>query len=255
MPNWSSALPGSHANDRTMSRYDQPYAPGGFQVIPPAIKAIIMINVAVYLIASLAGGGLVSGGQGELMLRGQLWGPAVANGGEWWRIITGGFLHAGMLHLMMNMVFIWILGSQLEPVLGRARFAALYFVCLLCGSLGSLIVAPNTPVVGASGAAFGLLGAAIVMARRRRVDIWSSGLMPALVINLVMTFLVPGIAIGGHIGGVLGGLGAGWALEEIDERSGRASSLVAAVVMGVAVFGLTLVVADQTAAQPAMFGY
>lgn len=210
---------------------------------PVVTAGIVAVNVAVYLIASLSAGGLASGGSGALMQRGQLYGPAISIGGEWWRIITSGFLHAGMLHLLMNMVFIWVLGSQLEPALGRARFASLYFVSLLFGSLGSLLIQPDVPVVGASGAAFGLLGAAIVMARRRRIDLMATGLLPILVINLVFTFSVPGIAIGGHLGGVVGGFIAGWALEEVEEKSGRNAALIATAAIGVGVFGLALLAA------------
>jgi len=217
---------------------------------PMVTIGLIAANVIVYLLASLSSGGLGSGGQGDLMRKGELWGPAISLGGEWWRVITSGFLHAGTLHLLMNMIFIWILGSQLEPALGRARFASLYFVCLLCGSLGSLLIQPNVPVVGASGAAFGLLGAAIVLARRGRVGIEVSALMPILVINLVITFLVPGIAIGGHVGGVLGGFGAGLLLEEIEVRSGRNAALFASVALGIAVFGLSLVAANAGAPAP-----
>jgi len=215
---------------------------------PTVTVALVAINVVVFVVAALAGGGFASGGRGELMDRGQLYGPAVAYGGEWWRIFTSGFLHAGFFHLLMNALFIWILGSQLEPALGRARFLSLYVVSLLAGSLGSLLIQPDAPVVGASGAAFGLLGAAIVMARRRGIDIWSSGLGPILILNLLVTFLVPGIAIGGHLGGVVGGFAAGWVLEEVEERSGRPAALAAAGAMAVTFFGLALVAADRAAA-------
>jgi hypothetical protein len=88
-----------------------------------------------------------------------------------------------------------------------------------------------------------LLGAAIVMARRRGIDIWSSGLGPILAINLVFTFLLPGIAIGGHLGGVVGGFAAGFALEEVDETSGRMASLAVCIGIGVLAFGLSILVA------------
>lgn len=210
---------------------------------PVVTIALIAINVIVFVIAALSGGGLVSGGQGELMTRGQLDSSMIASGGEYWRLITSGFLHVNIYHLLMNTVFIWILGSQLEPELGRARFLALYFACLLCGSLGSLLIQPDARAVGASGAAFGLLGAAIVMARRRGIDIWSSGLGPILAINLLVTFFVPGIAIGGHLGGVAGGFAAGFALEEVEETSGRLASLAVCVGIGCLAFGLSILIA------------
>jgi len=210
---------------------------------PVVTVTLIAINVIVFLIAALSGGGLISGGRGELMGRGQLNAYDIGVQGEYWRLVTSGFLHAGIPHLLMNMLFIWILGSQLEPALGKARFLALYIACLLCGSLGSLLIQPDANVVGASGAAFGLLGAAIVMARRRGIDIWSSGLGPILILNLVVTFAVPGIAIGGHLGGVVGGFIAGFALEEVEETSGKTASLVVCVGIGLLAFGLSILVA------------
>lgn len=199
---------------------------------PAVTIAIIAANVAVFLIASLSAGGFSAGANGDVNRFGWLYGPSVAHGAEYWRLVTSGFLHAGFFHLLMNMIFIWILGSMLEPALGRLRFAVLYCVCLLCGSMGAMLLQPDVPVVGASGAAFGLLGAAIVMARRRGIDIWGSGLGPILVLNLVTTFLVPGIAIGAHLGGVAGGFIAGFAMEEIGERRGANAAIAACAAIG-----------------------
>ena len=200
---------------------------------PIVTITLIALNVIAFVAASLAGGGFASGGRGDLMTNGQLYGPAVAYNHEYWRIVTSGFLHAGFFHLLMNMIFIWILGNMLEPAIGRAKFATLYFVSLLCGSMGALVLQPMVPVVGASGAAFGLLGAAIVLAKRRGMNIWESGLGPVLAINLVITFLVPGIAIGAHLGGVAGGFAAGFILEEVGDRHGKAAAIGACCVLGI----------------------
>jgi membrane associated rhomboid family serine protease len=132
----------------------------------------------------------------------------VANG-EWWRIVTGGFLHAGILHIGMNMLVLWLLGSQLERVVGGVKFACLYLTSLLAGSLGVLLIDPTAPTVGASGAVFGLMGAAFVFQRSRGIDPWSSGLGGLILLNLLITFFVPGISKGGHIGGLIGGAIAG----------------------------------------------
>src|SRR5687768_457049 len=134
-----------------------------------------------------------------------LYGPLVADG-EWWRLLTAGFLHGGLFHLLLNMYALFFLGRMLEPALGHLRFGALYFASLLAGSFGAVLLSPETPVVGASTAIFGLLGAAVVMARNRGVDLMASGLGPVLLINLAITFF-PGfnISIGGHPRGLLGG--------------------------------------------------
>jgi membrane associated rhomboid family serine protease len=170
----------------------------------PATIALIAINVVVF-IAELAAGGMsgIDGG-GSLIRDAGLRGPEVADG-DWWRVITSGFLHAGFLHLLLNMYVLYFAGSILEPGVGTPRFLAIYFVSLLAGSLGALLVEPNTFTVGASGAIFGLMAAVIVVARGRGVEQVASQFGFFVVLNLVLTFSIPGIAIGGHLGGLVGG--------------------------------------------------
>jgi membrane associated rhomboid family serine protease len=184
---------------------------------PVVTYAVIAINVLMYF-GSTQGGGSVTGGTGGGFHDLSLYGPAVANG-DLWRLVTGGFLHWGIFHLGMNMYALYWLGQMLEPVLGNARFAALYFASLLAGSFGALVVSPLSETAGASGAVFGLLGAAIVIARSRGIDLMSSGLLPILLINLAITFF-PGfnISIGGHIGGLIGGGLAMLAIQAVNQR-------------------------------------
>ncbi len=132
----------------------------------PATIALIAINVIVFIIELAGGGsGSLSGG-GTVIHDFGLRGPDVANG-DWWRVITGGFLHAGFLHLLLNMYVLYVAGSILEPGIGTPRFLGIYFVSLIAGSLGALIVDPNSLTVGASGAIFGLMAAVVVIARGR----------------------------------------------------------------------------------------
>jgi len=138
--------------------------------------------------------------------------------GEWYRLVTGGFLHANILHLGMNMFALWILGSQLEAAVGRLQFAVVYGSALLAGSFGVMLLSPHEPTVGASGAIFGLLGLALAAQRSRGINIWQSGLGGILIINLAFTFGIPGISIGGHIGGLAGGYLCGVILYEIGPR-------------------------------------
>ncbi|HEY6672242.1 MAG TPA: rhomboid family intramembrane serine protease, partial [Solirubrobacterales bacterium] len=162
----------------------------------PATIALIAINVIVFLI-ELAGGGTSSlNGGGQVIHDAGLRGPDIANG-DWWRIITGGFLHAGFLHLLLNMYVLYVAGSILEPGIGTPRFLGIYFVSLVAGSLGALIVDPNTVTVGASGAIFGLMAGVIVVARGRGVEELASQFGLFVVLNLVLTFSIPGISIGG----------------------------------------------------------
>ena len=136
-----------------------------------------------------------------------LYGPLVADG-EWWRLLTAGFLHGGLFHLLLNMYALYFLGRMLEPALGHVRFAGIFFTSLLTGSLVVMLMQPDARTLGASGAVYGLLGAAIVMARNRNIDLVQSGLLPILGLNFVVT-LVFGFSLAAHVGGLLGGLWLG----------------------------------------------
>jgi membrane associated rhomboid family serine protease len=207
-------------------------------VDPTATYVLIAINVLVYIGAQSS-----SRGYSDLVL----YGPFVADG-DWWRLVTNGFMHDPntIFHLLLNMYALFWLGRMIEPALGHARFLGIYFASLLCGSLGVLLMEPNTPAVGASGAIFGLFGAAIVMARNRQVNLMQSGLLPVLILNLIITFL-PGthIAYGAHLGGLIGGVIAAFVVEELAKR--RRASTVPAVAF-CAVLGLAAVAGSIVAA-------
>jgi membrane associated rhomboid family serine protease len=190
---------------------------------PVMTIALIALNVAGYLAEIITGGSVWNGG-GRAAENGMLigrWtnfgvGPGgvsierigVAHG-ETWRIVTSGFLHSGLLHLGMNMLLLYLIGSQLEPLLGRIRFLALYVACLVAGSFGVLLVTPTTAAIGASGAVFGLMGAALVAQRRAGLDLLRNGIGGLVIINLLLTFTVPGIAVGAHVAGLVGGVVVG----------------------------------------------
>ena len=197
---------------------------------PQLTYAIIAINVLVFLAQIATGAGGFDATSGTVFRDGALYGPLVGDG-DWWRIVTGGFLHGGLLHIAFNMYFVYFLGTLLEPAIGKLRFGALYAVSLLGGSLGALLVSYDKPVVGASGAAFGLLAAGIIVMRARGIDPMQSGLGMTLVLNLGITFLIPGISIGGHIGGlVAGGLAALLLFEVGERRRGMHTPALAATV-------------------------
>lgn len=172
----------------------------------PATVVLIALNVVAYLAEIASGSGGLSGVSGSLVRDFGLQGAAVADG-EWYRLITGGFLHAGLLHLGFNMFALFVLGRLLEPGIGTPRFVALYFASLLAGSFGALaLTEPGQFTVGASGAIFGIFGATFVIARGRGLNTVASELGVLLLINLALTFGIAGISIGGHLGGLAGGL-------------------------------------------------
>ncbi len=181
---------------------------------PIATKVLIGLSVLGMLISVYLGGTLFRLGfnalrDGSLFasLRFQRGGPVLGvDQGQYYRLVTSGFLHDGLLHIGFNMWALWILGPPLERLLGRYRYVALYFVSLLGGSFGVLLLSPNTPTIGASGAIFGLFGAIMVIQHKSGTNIWQSGLGVVLLINLAFTFMIPGISIGGHVSGLATGV-------------------------------------------------
>jgi membrane associated rhomboid family serine protease len=171
----------------------------------PVTFVLIAVNVAAFLAELGAGSGGFQG-TGPVIDHFSVFGPQIADG-EWYRLLTGAFLHGGLLHIGFNMYALYILGTLLEPSLGSVRFTVLYFASLFAGSLGIVVLSPDTHAVGASGAVFGLFAAAFVIARGRRLEAIAAQLGVLLLINLVFTFAVPGIAIGAHLfGAAAGGL-------------------------------------------------
>jgi membrane associated rhomboid family serine protease len=167
---------------------------------------------------ALGVGDYLSGGTSDILRQGGLNGPDVANG-EYWRLVTSGFLHAGVIHLLFNMYALYILGTMLEPAIGRVRYLLIFFVSLLCGSFGALLVSPDKLTVGASGAVFGLMGAAIAIMRNRGIDPMASGLPFWLGINLLITFTIPDrLSVGGHVGGLIGGIVTAVILFDVPDR-------------------------------------
>jgi membrane associated rhomboid family serine protease len=203
------------ARDRTRVR-----RPRSASAVPIVTRALIVVNVIVFLAETATGvklGGC-SGSCGTVWNHGVLYGPLIHLNHEYWRIVTGGFLHDGILHIAVNMLSLYFVGSVLEPAVGSVNFAAIYFVSLLAGSFGALLFQPLVPTVGASGAIFGIFGALIVVAYHRGIPIWQSGLGMVLVINLVFSFTFSGISIGGHLGGLIAGLICGEIVVQTSER-------------------------------------
>lgn len=165
-------------------------------------------------------------------------------GVEPYRLITSAFLHASLIHVGFNGLLLWRLGQMLEPVLGHLRFAALYLAGLAGGSLGVVGLAwltvhtplgtipllntlfgtsPVSVTIGASGAVFGLMGAALAGMRTRGINPWDTGIGGLVLLNLAITFLIPNISVGGHLGGLAAGFLAGRVLFVEASRARRAA--------------------------------
>ena len=197
-------------------------------------RALIAINAVVF-VWTLVGNGGLSGGLGGSMVNQHQFDIALARvfieQGEWWRIITSAFLHFGLLHIGMNMLLLWQLGQMIEPALGGPRFGLLYFAAMFGGAAGVIVVGGNGLTGGASGAVFGLMAAAAVGLEQRGVNPLRTGVGATLILNLLITFAIPGISIGGHLGGAIMGGAVGYAmLEPRWQRTVPAVSWIAPVV-------------------------
>jgi membrane associated rhomboid family serine protease len=170
--------------------------------IAPITRALIGINVAIYLIGASQSAGLNDPG-GSLYAKLWLDGPDLHNGG-WWRLVTTMFLHASIVHIAFNLFALWVIGRPVEQYLGPGRYLGLYLVSGLAGSAGAVLQTPGV-TVGASGAIFGILGAMVILEWQITGQLAGQA-MSLVAINLVISFLIPGISWGGHVGGLIGGI-------------------------------------------------
>ncbi|HEX5223914.1 MAG TPA: rhomboid family intramembrane serine protease [Solirubrobacteraceae bacterium] len=186
--------------------------------IPRATYALLVINVAAFL-AEQGQFSVYSSNSlhGTVINEGVLFRAAIAEGHQYWRLVTSAFLHENLLHIGFNMYLLYLLGMMLEPAIGTVRFAAIYFTSLLAGSFG-VVFATAAPSLGASGAVFGLMGAAAVELRARRISVWQSGIGGLIVINLILSFSLANISVGAHVGGLIGGALAALAVRTADSR-------------------------------------
>jgi membrane associated rhomboid family serine protease len=203
----------------------------------PVTLTLIGINVAMFL---LTAGLTAINGQDPLQnYRTELFQrlaqvPVYVDAGDWWRPFTAAFLHYGVLHLALNMISLLVFGSELERLLGRARYLTVYLVSVVGGAAAiQLLGAPFGQVAGASTAIYGLMGALGVVLVHQKQDL--RGLLTLLAINLVVSFL-PGVSLIGHLGGLVGGAAAAAVL--IAARRRRPLAVGGVVVLVLVLLGL-----------------
>jgi len=164
--------------------------------------SLIIINVLIYAYMILFG-------QYENMINNfAVYGPYIVRYGQYYRLITGAFLHGDILHLLFNCYALYVVGSQIESFMGKAKYMAIYFISALTGSLISILLT-KTASIGASGAIFGLMGSLLYFGYHYRVylgTVLKSQIIPLIVINLIIGFSVSGIDNFAHIGGLIGGV-------------------------------------------------
>jgi membrane associated rhomboid family serine protease len=168
----------------------------------PVTKFLGISLIVIFLLQELTGTLLVKSFA--------LFAPLVTSG-EWWRLISAGFLHGSIIHLLFNVYILWVIGSQLESIVGNIKFIIIYFVSLLGGSVASYLFSPfGSYSIGASGAIFGLMGAMLVVGRKRNLDI--SQITTLVAINIVIGFVLSGIDWRAHLGGLATGAFITWVL-------------------------------------------
>lgn len=171
---------------------------------PVLVYLLIAVNVVIFAITAAEAGSIANNADSPLFDAWVMWPAGAAVNGEWWRVVTSGFLHIGPIHIAVNMLSLWMLGRDLERVLGKVRFAAVYLLSLVGGSIGVMLFAnPNGGAAGASTALYGLMGCYLVAVLRLKLD--PRSILITIAINVFLTFSIAGLSIQGHFGGLVVG--------------------------------------------------
>ncbi len=187
----------NHHNQQDHERIENVFTPKK----PLITYLLLIINIAAFFVPMLLGT------SDEVFTKYAVYGPFIQLG-QYYRLVTGAFIHANIFHLLFNMYALWIIGTQLESFVGKARYLGIYVFSIITASLLSIIVNTNVASVGASGAIFGLLGALLYFGYHYRVylgGVIKSQILPVIIANLVLGFIMPGVDNAAHIGGLIGG--------------------------------------------------
>ncbi|HEX2904518.1 MAG TPA: rhomboid family intramembrane serine protease [Jatrophihabitans sp.] len=222
--------------------------------LPYVTYALIAINVLVYLLTALGSGANLVQNNGQVQARLELIPYLVAADHDYYRLVTAMFVHYGPIHILFNMYALWVIGPALERAFGRWRFAAVYLIAGLGGSVACLLFQnPLAATAGASGAIFGLFAALLVLSKRTGTPATQVWIIVG--INFVFTFSVPNISIWGHLGGfVVGGLATlallAWKLRQQFQLPDVRVQLAGLAALVVLLTGATFVRAEQLNANP-----
>jgi rhomboid protease GluP len=214
-----------------------------------ATKVLLVAIVGMFAVELVAAGPRTMGAGAStqtLVDLGALYPPAIAIGGQFWRLFTAMFLHAGLFHILFNAWALWVFGTMVERDFGTARFVAIYFVTGFVASAASYAFGPLFLVgVGASGAIFGIFGAFVAYNyRRRHLAMAAQNLrfaMTLLLINALLAFAWGSIDWRAHLGGFVAGVVAGFAADGLGDRSQRTLATVLGLA-GLVAVGVALVI-------------
>lgn len=211
---------------------------------PVMVPVLIAVNIAMFAWTAVQAGSIAENFAAPIFRDWALV-PVLVGDGEWWRVVTSGFLHVGPLHLAFNMLALWIIGRDVESVLGRGRFLAVYLVSLLGGSAAVMLFKDaDTAVAGASGAVFGLMGALAVVLRRMNVP--AGQVLGLIAINVFISVVIPNISLIAHLGGLVVGAAATAALVYAPARNRVTYQAGALAVLAVLLLVLMAVVGSLT---------
>jgi membrane associated rhomboid family serine protease len=232
------------AGQRTKVRTVRTISSHGYR----ATQALIIVNIIVFLTEGSSAytiTGAVNPVSSTVFYHGLLFGAFIKQSDQYYRLITSGFLHVDILHIATNMYVLYWVGRLLEPAIGTRRFLAIYFVGLLAGSMGVMIYSPDQATAGASGAIFGLLGAAFAEAHRRGIESVRNQLVILIILNLVITVSLPGISIGAHVAGLIGGGLATLAFQQGDRMRSQVFGWAACAALAVIAVVIAIVAANN----------
>lgn len=205
---------------------------------PIVTMTLMAVNFAVFLLDLVQGANIMGSGISEVWFDFALRADVVDVRGEWYRVITSGFIHSGIIHIGFNMYLLWAIGQSLEKRFGRLTFALVYFAGLIGGSLGAMLLDPNALVGGASGAVFALMGLMLVLQRQGGVNVFQSGIGRLVLLNILFSFR-GGVSLGGHGGGLLAGVLIGLIVTEVVPKltkgTGKSKLVERALIVGLIV--------------------
>ncbi len=228
--------------------------------VPVVTYGLIAVNVLVYVITAAQAGSPMDNYRGSSLFREFVLVPLLVADGEWWRVLGSGFLHYGAIHLLVNMFALYVVGRDLEQVLGRVRFGCVYLVSLLGGSAAVMVLSDSiTATAGASGAVYGLFGAVTVTLIRLRQS--PTPMLVVIGVNVLISFSIPGISLWGHLGGLAAGtlsaLGIlfvpGW-LSARDQRSAQRIGWAALSAVALICVGVIIAAALALRSEPVLVG-
>ena len=197
---------------------------------------LIFINIVMFVLMYMLGNGsentntLIDFGANYILL---------TKAGEYYRLITSGFLHIGVIHLLLNMYSLYIVGTQVEYFYGKVKYIIIYLFSLIMGSLFTVALSSvNTVSAGASGAIFGLLGSILYFGVKYRGYIGNSlvnQIVPVVVLNLIIGFTTPGIGNAAHIGGLVGGylisMAVGIGIDKKEQQGSKINGIIISTIL------------------------